>query len=192
MNKNKDSHFIKMYSACLKRHINKRYAPVDGNFEYSGGFTLIELLVVIAIIGILSSVVLASLNTARNKGAVAAAKSNMANSRAQAELFYDSNTNSYDKGGTTDNVCDPAANAGGIKGVNPNVLAAAKANTATATVSLDTAGPATTIVGVCNAAAGGWAAEVLLKDGNFFCVDSNGSSKTAASTMISATTDTAC
>lgn len=55
----------------------------------SRGFTLIELLVVIAIIGILSSVVLASLNTARGKGADAAVKSNLNNIRAQAELFYD-------------------------------------------------------------------------------------------------------
>ncbi|MCE9549086.1 type II secretion system GspH family protein [Candidatus Nomurabacteria bacterium] len=53
------------------------------------GFTLIELLVVVAIIGILASVVLASLNTARAKGADAAIKANLANIRAQAELLYD-------------------------------------------------------------------------------------------------------
>ncbi len=57
---------------------------------YKKGFTLIELLVVIAIIGILSSVVLASLNSARAKGADAAVKSGLANMRAQAELFFDS------------------------------------------------------------------------------------------------------
>lgn len=38
------------------------------------GFTLIELLVVISIISLLSSIVLASLNTARGKGSLAAAK----------------------------------------------------------------------------------------------------------------------
>ncbi len=60
------------------------------------GFTLIELLVVIAIIGILASVVLASLNSARDKGEDAAVKSNLNNARAQAALYYDENDNSYD------------------------------------------------------------------------------------------------
>ncbi len=60
------------------------------------GFTLIELLVVIAIIGILSSVVLASLNTARSKGANASVKSNLANMRAEAALWYDNHSQVYD------------------------------------------------------------------------------------------------
>jgi prepilin-type N-terminal cleavage/methylation domain-containing protein len=63
------------------------------------GFTLIELLVVIAIIGILASVVLASLNSARDKGADAATKSNLNNIRAQAELVRDTQ-------GDYDGVCD--------------------------------------------------------------------------------------
>lgn len=61
------------------------------NRSKSGGFTLIELLVVIAIIGILSAVVLSSLNSAREKGANASVMANLNTIRAQAELFLDTN-----------------------------------------------------------------------------------------------------
>ena len=65
----------------------------------SRGFTLIELLVVIAIIGILSAVVLASLNTARSKGNDAAVKANLNTVGTQAALYLSDN-NTY---GTLDN-----------------------------------------------------------------------------------------
>lgn len=52
------------------------------------GFTLIELLVVIAIIGILASIVLASLNSARNRGKDASAKGSLSSVRAAFELYY--------------------------------------------------------------------------------------------------------
>lgn len=59
------------------------------------GFTLIELLVVIAIIGILSSVVLASLNTARSKGNDAKIKANLSGLRTAAEIYYDNTSSTY-------------------------------------------------------------------------------------------------
>jgi len=59
------------------------------------GFTLIELLVVIAIIGILSSVVLASLNSARRKGRDARRISDVKQIQLALEMYYDANSGEY-------------------------------------------------------------------------------------------------
>ena len=56
------------------------------------GFTLIELLVVIAIIGLLSSVVLASLNSARKKGRDARRLTDLKQLQLALELYYDGQT----------------------------------------------------------------------------------------------------
>lgn len=59
-------------------------------FKKQKGFTLIELLVVIAIIGILATIVLVSLNSARNKAKDTAIKSGLDQARLVAEIYYDS------------------------------------------------------------------------------------------------------
>ena len=59
------------------------------------GFTLIELLVVIAIIGILASIVLVSLNDARNKGYDTQIKSDISQTRTTIELCYDNMNGTY-------------------------------------------------------------------------------------------------
>lgn len=119
------------------------------------GFTLIELLVVIAIIGILSSVVLASLNSARNKARDVTIKSNLKNAISQGELFYNTNTtypNSYTS------ICTDGM-VGGAKAIGAFVLAAAKAS-GLSTYTFNVGG--TSITATCNNNANAWAAEVPL------------------------------
>lgn len=62
--------------------------------SYKLAFTLVELLVVVSIISLLTSIVLAALTAARNKGSDAAIKSNLLTIRTQAGLYY-TNNNSY-------------------------------------------------------------------------------------------------
>lgn len=123
------------------------------------GFTLIELLVVVAIIGILASVVLASLNTARGKGADAAIKANLANMRAQAELVYDTVEATTDLVGY-DGVC---ANTNVAAALASAVLAGGNDGTCADTTAL-------------------WVAWAGLKtvSGDAWCVDNEGASRKVA------------
>ncbi len=151
--------------------------------NYNKGFTLIELLVVIAIIGILASVILASLNSARAKGADAAIKSGMDNARAQAELYYDNNTNSYL------GVC-AASGSAAIAGINTILgQAATTAGSVSLVTTLATAETATGAgSAVCHDIATAYATQMPLKGGGYWCVDSTGTVKAEAAVMAGGVT----
>ncbi len=162
--------------------------------NYKKGFTLIELLVVVAIIGILASVVLASLTSARSKGKDAAVFAQLSNMRAQAELYYATNNN-YGTGYTTliaatgvditpTASCEtPYATNGGmfttaasVSGLDGLVKGACLAGATAITASVD-ATPATK-----------WALKAKgVSASIWYCVDSAGNSKSYTTDPVLAT-----
>ena len=138
----------------------------------SRGFTLIELLVVIAIIGILSAVVLASLNTARSKGNDAAVMSDIDGIRTQAQTYFNTNNN-YGSNTAVESSCTATDNVFNDATIKKQVTAADAANAA---------GGVT-----CNVSANGTAyavsAALVSVPGTYFCVDSLGVGTTTTSAL---------
>ncbi len=149
--------------------------------KYNKGFTLIELLVVIAIIGILSSVVLASLTSARIKAADAAIKSDVSSVMKQAEIYSGNNGNNY---GVFSQATCPTVTGGGTNLFQNDSTMVGILNHAVVQGSHGSS---------CSSSDSAFAVAVGLKTtGQSWCGDSTGTVKQFAGTPAAAITANAC
>lgn len=133
------------------------------------GFTLIELLVVIAIIGILSSVVLVSVGSARKKAKDASIKAEMTQVRSEAEMlgtYYDGVCHA------SDNTLADTGNIGNLE------------------TSITTTHGGTSLA--CYDKKNAYCVKVTLPGGDIWCVDSTGYSGAPTEAITDPKTPAGC
>jgi len=145
--------------------MNKRCALKNSRL----GFTLIELLVVIAIIGLLSAVVLLSVDTARAKAKDTEIKGTLHTIITQSKLDYEFNSASY---GTQAWTANATSFTPGVGGPGASIFFT-DSIVGQGMVSVASYGGKISY----GAAADSWVIVSSLNNGGYWCVDSHGISK---------------
>lgn len=132
--------------------------------QHDRGFTIVELLIVIAILGIVASIILSSLNDARDQGLEAKIIAELEGIQTRAAIEESTTLNYHHVCGT---------------GGNPQSVMIAELLASIGTIASSTP--------VCNGAADEYAVSAPVAGTDHWCVDSRGSSGVIAAPLASST-----